>query len=120
MKQIFLNIWRVTQRELGRMMLRPLYLFASIGVMGLCTFFFLSIMKRGAPERMPVAVVDKDQSSISRRLCHETNATQSVEIVLVTPNFADARLAMQQGEVFGILEIPDGFYADIASFKQPT
>jgi len=109
-KQIFRNIWRVTQREVGRMFIRPLYMFASVGVMVLCTVFFLSIMKRGAPERIPVAVVDKDQSSISRRLCHETNATQSVEIVLV----------MQRGEVFGILEIPDGFYADIVSFKQPT
>ena len=78
------------------MFIRPLYMFASVGVMVLCTVFFLSIMKRGAPERMPVAVVDKDQTSISRRLCHETNATQSVEIVLITPNFADARLAMQR------------------------
>ena len=120
MKQIFLNIWHVAQRETGRMFIRPLYIFASVGVMVLCTIFFLSIMKRGAPERMPVAVVDKDQSSISRRLCHETNATQSVEIVLISPNFADARLAMQRGEVYGILEIPEDFYADIASFKQPT
>ena len=120
MKQIFQNIWKATQRELGRMFVRPLYLFASVGVMVLCTVFFLSIMKRGAPERMPVAVVDKDQTSISRRLCHETNATQSVEIVLITPNFADARAAMQRGEVYGILEIPDGFYADIVSMKQPT
>ena len=88
------------------MFIRPLYMFASVGVMVLCTVFFLSIMKRGAPERIPVAVVDKDQSSISRRLCHETNATQSVEIILVTPNFADARLAMQRGEVYGILDLP--------------
>ena len=110
----------MTQREVGRMFIRPLYMFASVGVMVLCTVFFLSIMKRGAPERIPVAVVDKDQSSISRRLCHETNATQSVQIALITPNFADARLAMQRGEVFGILEIPEGFYADIVSFKQPT
>jgi len=102
------------------MFIRPLYMFASVGVMVLCTVFFLSIMKRGAPERMPVAVVDHDQTSISRRLCHETNATQSVEIVLITPNFADARLAMQQGEVYGILDIPEGFYADIVSMKQPT
>ena len=102
------------------MFIRPLYMFASVGVMVLCTVFFLSIMRRGAPERMPVAVVDHDQTSISRRLCHETNATQSVEIVLVTPDYAQARRAMQRGEVYGILEIPDGFYADIVSFKQPT
>lgn len=120
MKELFQNIWKVTQREIGRMFIRPLYIFASVGVMVLCTVFFLSIMKRGAPERLPVAVVDRDQTSISRRLCHETNATQSVEIVLITPNYADARRAMQRGEVYGILEIPEGFYADIVSMKQPT
>ena len=36
MKQIFRNIWRVTQREVGRMFIRPLYMFASVGVMVLC------------------------------------------------------------------------------------
>ena len=101
------------------MFVRPLYIFASVGVMVLCTVFFLSILKRGAPERIPVAVVDHDQSSISRRLCHETNTTQSVQIVLITPDYAEARRAMQRGEVYGILDIPEGFYADLVSFKQP-
>ena len=73
MRHIFQNIWAVTKREVGRMFIRPLYIFASVGVMVLCTVFFLSIMRRGAPERMPVAIVDKDNTSVSQRLCHEFN-----------------------------------------------
>lgn len=119
MKEIFINIIRVAKRELRRMFIRPLYMFASVGVMVLCTVFFLSIMRHGAPERMPVAVVDHDHSSISRRFCHEMQATPSVDIVLITGEYREARQAMQRGEVFGILEIPDGFYADLASFKRP-
>lgn len=101
------------------MFVRPLYMFASVGVMVLCTVFFLSIMRHGAPERMPVAVVDHDHTSISRRFCHEMQATPSVDIVLITSEYPEARRAMQRGEVYGILEIPDGFYADLVAFKRP-
>lgn len=107
------------KRELSRMFVRPLYIFASVGVMVLSTFFFLSIMWSGTPEQMPVAVVDADQSSISRRLCHEMQATSAVDIVLITPDYAEARRAMQRGEIFGILVIPDHFYSDLVAFKRP-
>lgn len=107
------------KRELSRMFVRPLYIFASVGVMVLSTFFFLSIMWSGTPEQIPVAVVDADQSSISRRLCHEMQATSAVDIVLITPDYAEARRAMQRGEIFGILLIPDHFYSDLVAFKRP-
>ena len=107
------------KRELSRMFVRPLYIFASAGVMVLSTFFFLSIMRSGAPEKIPVAVVDADQTSISRRLCHEMQATSAVDIVLITPDYAEARRAMQRGEIFGILVIPDRFYSDLVAFKRP-
>lgn len=112
-------IGRVAKRELSRMFVRPLYIFASVGVMVLSTFFFISIMKYGTPENIPVAVVDQDHSSISRRLCHEMQATSAVNITLVTSEFAEARRAMQRGEIYGILLIPEDFYADLASFRRP-
>lgn len=87
--------------------------------MVLSTFFFLSIMRSGAPENIPIAVVDADQTSISRRLCHEMQATSAVNIVLITPDYAEARRAMQRGEIFGILVIPDHFYSDLVAFKRP-
>lgn len=119
MTQIFRNIGRVAKRELSRMFVRPLYIFASVGVMVLSTFFFISILWHGSPENIPIAVVDQDHSSISRRLCHEMQATSAVDIVLVTPEYKEARQAMQRGEVFGILLIPDHFYSDLAAFKRP-
>lgn len=119
MKSTFYYIGQVTKRELQRMWVRPLYLFASVGVMVMCTVFFLSIMRRGTPEQIPVAVVDKDHTSISRRLCHEMQATSSVDIVLITTQYPEAREAMQRGEVFGILEIPSGFYADLVGMRRP-
>ncbi|MBR1426856.1 MAG: ABC transporter permease [Paludibacteraceae bacterium] len=107
------------QRELHMMFARPLYLFASVGVMLLSTFFFLTLMRGGTAENMPVAVVDLDQTTISRRLIHEMQATPSVDIRLVTNAYPEARLAMQQGHIYGIFVIPEGFYDDLVSLKRP-
>ena len=119
MKYIFINIWRVLLRELHMMFARPLYLFASVGVMLLSTFFFLTLMRGGSAEKMPVAVVDLDQTSISRRLIHEMQATPSVDIQLVTNSYPEAREAMQQGRIYGIFVIPECFYDELVSFKRP-
>lgn len=119
MKYIFINIWRVMQRELKMMFARPLYLFASVGVMLLSTFFFLTLMRGGSAEKMPVAVVDLDQTSISRRLIHEMQATPSVDIQLITNSYPEAREAMQQGKIYGIFVIPECFYDELVSFKRP-
>lgn len=119
MKYIFINIWRVLLRELHMMFARPLYLFASVGVMLLSTFFFLTLMQGGSAEKMPVAVVDLDQTSISRRLIHEMQATPSVDIQLVTNSYPEAREAMQQGRIYGIFVIPECFYDELVSFKRP-
>ena len=101
------------------MFARPLYLFASVGVMLLSTFFFLTLMQGGSAEKMPVAVVDLDQTSISRRLIHEMQATPSVDIQLVTNSYPEAREAMQQGKIYGIFVIPECFYDELVSFKRP-
>lgn len=119
MKYIFINIWRVLLRELHMMFARPLYLFASVGVMLLSTFFFLTLMRGGSAEKMPVAVVDLDQTSISRRLIHEMQATPSVDIQLITNSYPEAREAMQQGRIYGIFVIPECFYDELVSFKRP-
>ncbi len=107
------------RRELHMMFARPLYLFASVGVMLLSTFFFLTLMRGGTAENMPVAVVDLDQTSISRRLIHEMQATPSVDIQLITNSYSEARKAMQQGKIYGIFLIREGFYSDLVAFKRP-
>ena len=119
MRIILQNIWRVLVRELMMMFARPLYLFASVGVMLLSTFFFLTLMKGGAAEKMPMAVGDQDQTTISRRLIHEMQATPSVDIQLITNSYSEARDAMQKGKIYGIFVIREGFYRDLVSFKRP-
>ncbi|MBQ0153242.1 MAG: ABC transporter permease [Paludibacteraceae bacterium] len=119
-KEIFSTIFRVAKREMKIMYYKPLYFYSTIIVFFVSCIFFLSLLHEGATEDMPIAVVDLDQTSISRRLVHELNSTQGVQCDFRCATFEEARIAMQQGEVYAILVIPKHFYSEMLDFKRPT
>lgn len=98
---------------------RPIYLFSTVFVVAFGYLFFLTLINEGLPERLPVAVVDRDNSAISRRLARELNTTPMTEVVIGCANFAEARDLMQRGEIYGFIDIPAGFYGDLLSGKRP-
>ncbi len=112
-------VGRVLLRELRRIKLNPRYLvIMTLGIV--FTFvFFATVTKEGQPKRLPVAVVDMDGSYLSRRICHEINATQGVRVVAVYNNHTEARKAMQNGKIFAFYEIPKGTYNNVLQFRSP-
>jgi ABC-2 type transport system permease protein len=113
------SVYKVWKRELKVMFSRPIYLFSTIFVMGFSYLFFLTIMREGLPQRLPVAIVDNDNSSLSRRLCREINATQATEVFAKCSNYPEARELMQKGDIYGYVLIPQNFYNDLLSGKRP-
>lgn len=81
--------------------------------------FFATMTQEGQPQKLHVAVVDLDHSYLSRRLCHELEATQGVTIAAVYDNHTEARQAMQRGEIFAFYEIPAGTYNELLQFHAP-
>ena len=110
---------RVMLRELRRIQLNPRYLIIlTLGIV-FSFIFFATMMQEGLPQRMPIGVVDMDHSYLSRRLCHELNATQGVHVEAVYDNHAEARKAMQRGEIFAFYEIPPDTYNELLQFHAP-
>ncbi|MBQ9418358.1 MAG: ABC transporter permease [Bacteroidales bacterium] len=110
---------RVINRELRRIAMHPRYLILlTLGVV-LAFVFFATATRNGQPTELPVGVVDLDHSYLSRRLCHELQATQGVHIEAVYDNHTEARLAMQQGKIFAFYEIPQGTYNKLLQFQAP-
>lgn len=106
-------------RELQMLRQHPRYLILlTVGIL-FSYVFFLTFMHEGQPENLPIAVVDHDGSYLSRRLCHELNATQGVAVVAVYDTHREAREAMQRQEIFAFLEIPAGTYSSMLDFKAP-
>lgn len=101
------------------MMARPRYLLILLAGIGVTFVFFATVTRHGQPTKLPVGVVDLDHSYLTRRICHELDATQGVRVAGVYENHGEARKAMQQGKIFAYYEIPAGTYNDLLQFKAP-
>lgn len=67
------------------------------------------------PDHIHCAIVDADNTALSRRLVMEFRATPDLNVLQVTQNRAEAVQAMKAGDVLAIVEIPANFAADVAA-----
>ncbi|MDR0939886.1 MAG: ABC transporter permease [Mediterranea sp.] len=114
------RLWQVTRRECGRLVGRPLYLFCMVVAPLFCYVFFTTLMDSGLPKNLPAGVVDMDGTATSRQLARNLDAFQTTAIVARYANIADARVAMQKGEIYGFFYIPKGLSEMAQSQRQPT
>lgn len=112
-------VHRVFRRECRRLINAPRYLILlTLGAV-LTFVIFATMTNKGQPQRLPVGVVDLDGSYLSRRICHELDATSGVKVHAVYNNHMEARRAMQRGEIYAFYEIPAGTYNNVLQFKAP-
>ena len=119
-KSIIQQTKDVARREWKRMLLHPVYLLTSVIAMSFCYLFFLTLMSEGLPKQLPIGIVDGDNSSLSRTLERNINASPQVEIVAKYASFTEARKDMQKGRIYAIVDIAPGFHADLLANRQPS
>ena len=71
-------------------------------------FLITSIFYSSVPRKLPVAVVDLDHTSISRKAAAFTDATPIASVNRNFSNLLEARNAMNEGKVDAVLFIPEG------------
>ncbi len=107
-------------RELRRLVSRPIYLLIMVVVPIVCALFFLSLLKEGLPIKVPVAVVDLDNSALSRQTIRNLDATQLVNINSYCDNYHEALEAVKRGEIYGFFIIPNEFEKNAIAGNSPT
>ena len=113
-------IWLITRRELRAFGHRPIFLVimfvAPLGFLWL----FTSLMQTGLPTKLPAALVDEDDTHVTRQLTRILGTMEETHFVLQTKSFTEARQAMQRGEVYGIFRIPKGTTEAALTQRQPV
>lgn len=109
----------IARREIRIITRDRIYLLSMVIAPVLCAVFFLSLMDSGLPKKLPVAVVDRDDTPVSRSITRQMDAFQQSEVVLRTTDFGQARRAMQRGEIYAILVLPEGLSRDVSRGDQP-
>ena len=99
---------------------RPMYFLLMIIMPILCSWFLLDLIKGGSVQLVPVGIVDQDNSSMSRIISRNLNGFQQVDISHHYNNFAEARDAVQRGEVMGFFFIPDNLEELALGGRQPV
>jgi ABC-2 type transport system permease protein len=81
---------------------------------------FVDVMEEGAPNEIPAAVVDDDDSQVSRTLLRTLDAMQETNLTVKYKNFSDAKDALRKGEVFAIVHVPHGLSEKALTQRTPT
>lgn len=113
------RIGNVMDREWLRIKNRPFYIMAPLLAMSFCLVFFLTLMKDGLPAEMPVAVVDMDNSNLSRTYIRNLGAMQMVEVTAKCANYSEALDLMQKGKIYAFVMIPSDFQAKAIGGRAP-
>ena len=99
---------------------RRVYLVCLILVPIAFTLFFINMMDSGLPLKVPSAVVDLDNSELSRNVTRTLAASELVDINDKLESFHEASLKVRGGEIFGFFMIPADFQRKAISGDNPT
>ncbi len=107
-------------RREWRALLKDPWLLALVSYLPLLLALGLwGLFSAAVPRELPVALVDLDQTQLSRALGRHIQASPA-SLPLSYNSEADAIDAMKRGKVFGMVIIPSQFSARLQSGKQPT
>ena len=114
------NIWAITYRELRAFSKRPIFLMTMfVAPLGFL-WMFTSLMQSGLPTKLPAALVDEDDTHVTRQLTRILGTMEETRFVLKTYSFTEARQAMQRGEIYAIFRIPKGTTEAALTQRQPV
>ena len=77
------------------------------------SLFFCVIFYRGAIDDIPIVVVDRDHTPLSRQLLGMVNSTPGVSIAFQEQDMVSAEQMLLDGDVEGILYVDKGFEEDV-------
>jgi len=118
---IIRSIIQIAGRECRILLTKnPIYIFCMVLLPIAIVIFMTSLLDAGQPVDLPVGVVDQDNTATSRALVRKLDSFQASRVVGHFANVNDARHAMQRGEIYAFLLIPEGTTAGMVSAHQPS
>lgn len=120
MKSIFTNIGETAKREVKRMLSRKIYILVVLVFPLLSILFFASLLKEGVPTKMPIAIVDLDQTASSRKIARNIDVTPLSKVKEYLQSEKEAMSELRSGHIYGFVVIPKNLQADIYASRQPV
>ncbi|ATA94284.1 ABC transporter permease [Capnocytophaga canimorsus] len=94
-------------------------LFSFLGVSLIVPFLYTFVYSHETLEKLPIGVVDNDNSGNSRQLLRMMNGSSQVTIFQSYPDLVEARQSFDRQEIRGVVVIPDNFSQLLQRGEQP-
>ncbi len=108
------------KRGVRQLVSRRIYIVAMVAIPIGMALFFLSLLDSGLPTQVPTAIVDLDNSAMSRQMTRSLSALETVNITQKPTSVDEAMEMVNRGEIYGFFLIPDNFEKDALSQRSPT
>ncbi len=111
---------RAVHDGIAQLCSRPIYILMMLVVPVFTTFFFLDFMDEGLPLKSPAAIVDLDNTPISRKVGRSLAATELVDVKYHPESYDEAMKLLKGGEIYGFFMIPRSFQRDAEAGRNTT
>ncbi len=113
------GFWLVFWREVGWLRRRP-FLLGLTTIVPLAQMAFLAaVFSAGLATRLPIAVLDLDNSDLSRNIIRIVDATPDTAVAVRVSDLAEGRGMILSGKVHGLLLLPLNLQRDVFSGRRP-
>lgn len=113
------NLMNVAKREFRILLITPIYWLCMVAAPILITLFFTSLMDEGQPQRMPIGIVDNDNTTMTRKLTRMLDSFQNTKIVASYASVTEGRKAIQRGEIYAFMYFPKNTTDELLAQRQP-
>ena len=112
------NTYAVLRRELVRLTHQPMY-FVLMLVLPVVSFaFFALLFNKGVARDIPIAVLDQDHTSLSRKVTQMIDDTATAMVSYGIQDMDEGERLMREGKIMAIVQIPAFFEKNILSNSQ--
>ncbi|MEG1672034.1 MAG: ABC transporter permease [Alistipes sp.] len=112
------DTYAVLRRELGRIAHQPIY-FVLMIVLPIVSFaFFAVLFEHGVARNISIAVLDEDNTSLSRKVTQMVDDTPTALIAYNIQSMDEGERLMREGKISAIVQLPAFFEKNILSNRQ--
>jgi ABC-2 type transport system permease protein len=109
----------VFRREFDWLRRRPFLLALTTIVPLVLMALLTTIFSQGLATRLPIAVLDLDDSDLSRAIVRTVDATPDAAVKTHVGELAEGRQLIRSGQIYGLLMLPKNLQRDVFSGRRP-
>lgn len=118
MRNFARHTYAVLHREVDRLVHQPMYIMLMFVLPIISFAFFAMLFEDGVARDIPIAVLDEDHSSLSRKVVQMIDDTPTALVAYEVQDMDEAARLMREGHIYAAVQIPAFFEKDILSSRQ--